>query len=110
MMAGWDPTLYVNGPGHHSFVLLNGDINTSPPAGPRFPLMFHAVPKGTPYTWGNRFWYTGTFAWWGNITYSRANVPGAEHQHRLEPQVLRVGPVSSARTATYPGRPALRIR
>lgn len=77
MMAGWDPTLHVNGPGHHTFVLLNGDINTSPPAGPRFPLMYHAVPKGTPYTWGNRFWYTGTFAWWGNITYSRANVPGA---------------------------------
>jgi GH43 family beta-xylosidase len=77
MMPGWDPTLYVNGPGHHTFVLLNGDINTSPPAGPRFPSMFHAVPKGTPYTWGNRFWYTGTFAWWGNTTYSRANVPGA---------------------------------
>ncbi|MEU8234324.1 glycoside hydrolase family 43 protein [Actinoplanes sp. NPDC048967] len=76
MMAGWDPTLSVNGPGHHSFVLLNGDIATSPPAGPRFPLMFHAVPKGTPYTWGNRFWYTGTFAWWGNTVYSRANVPG----------------------------------
>ncbi|MET9442323.1 glycoside hydrolase family 43 protein [Streptomyces sp. NPDC006610] len=77
MMQGWDPTLYVNGPGHHTFVLLNGDINTSPPAGPRFPLMFHAVPKGTPYSWANRHWYTGTFAWWGNTTYSRANVPGA---------------------------------
>jgi GH43 family beta-xylosidase len=76
MMPGWDPTLQVNGPGHHSFVLLGGDINTSPPAGPRFPLMFHAVAKGTPYTWGNRFWYTGTFCWWGNTTYSRANVPG----------------------------------
>ncbi|WP_433375664.1 glycoside hydrolase family 43 protein [Actinoplanes sp. CA-142083] len=77
MMAGWDPTLYVNGPGSHSFVLLNGDIATSPPAGPRFPLMFHAVPKGTPYSWSNRYWYTGTFCWWGNVTYSRANVPGA---------------------------------
>jgi GH43 family beta-xylosidase len=77
MMPGWDPTLFVNGPGHHSFVLLNGDINTSPPAGPRFPLMYHAVAKGTPYTWGNRFWYTGTFAWWGNTTYSRSSVPGA---------------------------------
>ena len=77
MMAGWDPTLHVDGPGHHTFVLLNGDIATSPPAGPRFPLMFHAVPKGTPYAWANRFWYTGTFAWWGNTTYSRANVPGA---------------------------------
>ncbi|GIM94631.1 glycoside hydrolase family 43 protein [Paractinoplanes toevensis] len=77
MMAGWDPTLNVNGPGHHSFVLLNGDIATSPPAGPRFPLMFHAVPKGTPYSWGNRYWYTGSFCWWGSTTYRRANVPGA---------------------------------
>jgi hypothetical protein len=39
--------------------------------------MFHAVPKGTAYSWSNRFWYTGTFAWWGATTYSRANVPGA---------------------------------
>ncbi len=77
MMSGWDPTLTVNGPGHHSFVLLNGDIGTSPPAGQRFPLMFHAVPKGTPYAWANRYWYTGTFQWWGNVTYGRANVPGA---------------------------------
>jgi GH43 family beta-xylosidase len=77
MMAGWDPTLTVNGPGHHSFVLLNGDIATSPPAGPRFPLMFHAVAKGTPYSWDNRYWYTGTFTWWGGTTYTRANVPGA---------------------------------
>ncbi|MEU7906561.1 glycoside hydrolase family 43 protein [Actinoplanes sp. NPDC049118] len=77
MMAGWDPTLYVNGPGHHSFVLLNGDINTSPPAGARFPLMYHAVAKGTPYTWANRYWYTGMFLWWANTTYRRANVPGA---------------------------------
>jgi hypothetical protein len=77
MMAGWDPTLHVNGPGHHTFVLLDGDINTSPPAGPTFPLMFHAVPKGTPYEWGNRYWYTGSFTWWGNTTYRRANVPGS---------------------------------
>ncbi|MEA5364119.1 glycoside hydrolase family 43 protein [Amycolatopsis sp., V23-08] len=77
MMAGWDPTLYVDGPGSHSFVLLNGDIATSPPAGPRFPLAFHAVPKGTPYSWGNRYWYSGTFCWWGSTTYRRANVPGA---------------------------------
>jgi GH43 family beta-xylosidase len=77
MMSGWDPTLYVNGPGHHSFVLLDGDIATSPPAGTKFPLMFHAVPKGTSYSWGNRSWYTGSFCWWGNITYSRAHVPGA---------------------------------
>lgn len=77
MMSGWDATLYVNGPGHNTFVLLNGDINTSPPSGSKFPLMFHAVPKGTEYSWGNRFWYTGTFMWWRSITYQRANVPGA---------------------------------
>ncbi|MFE5792793.1 glycoside hydrolase family 43 protein [Streptomyces sp. NPDC056503] len=76
MMAGWDPTLYVDGPGHHTFVLLDGDIATSPPAGPRFPLMFHAVRKGTPYAWENRYWHTGTFCWWGGTTYRRANVPG----------------------------------
>ena len=28
MMAGWEPTRYVNGPGHHTLVLLNGDITT----------------------------------------------------------------------------------
>lgn len=77
MMAGWDPTLTVNGPGHHTFVLLNGDINTSPPAGAHFPSMFHAVAKGTTYSWANRTWYTGSFLWWGNTTYRRANVPGA---------------------------------
>ncbi|WKX15927.2 hydrolase [Streptomyces sp. NL15-2K] len=77
MMDGWDPTLYANGPGSHSFVLVDGDIDTSPPAGPKFPLMFHAVRKGTPYSWGNRMWHTGTFTWWGDTTYSRANVPGA---------------------------------
>lgn len=55
--------LYVNGSGHQSFVLLNGDIDTSPPVGPNFPLMFHAIPKRTPYAWENRYWYTGTFAW-----------------------------------------------
>ncbi|KAK7753335.1 hypothetical protein SLS62_004625 [Diatrype stigma] len=76
MMAGWDATLYADGPGHHTFVLLNGDINTSPPAGPNFPLMYHAVPKGTEYSWGERIWYTGSFCWWGDIAYTRQNVPG----------------------------------
>lgn len=71
MMSGWDPTLNVNGPGHHSFVLLNGDVSTSPPSGSRFPLMFHAVPKSLNYTWGNRSWYSGTFMWWGNTAYTR---------------------------------------
>ncbi|WP_239153080.1 family 43 glycosylhydrolase [Virgisporangium aurantiacum] len=76
MMPGWDATLYVDGPGHNSFVLLDGDINTSPPAGPKFPLYFHAVPKGTQYDWNNRLWFHGTFCWWGDTNYHRDNVPG----------------------------------
>ncbi|GAA1302572.1 glycoside hydrolase family 43 protein [Saccharothrix xinjiangensis] len=77
MMTGWDPTLHVNGPGHHTFALPDGDVAASPPAGPRAPVVYHAVAKGTPYHWDNRYWYTGTFVWWGNTTYRRANVPGA---------------------------------
>ncbi|WSG36935.1 family 43 glycosylhydrolase [Dactylosporangium sp. NBC_01737] len=77
MMSGWDPTLQVDGPGHHTFVLERGDIAASPPSGRRFPTMFHAVAKGTPYAWSNRYWYTGTAVWWSNTTYRRANVPGA---------------------------------
>ena len=42
-----------------------------------FPLMYHAVPKGTPYSWENRMWFSGAFRWWGNATYTRQNVPGA---------------------------------
>lgn len=77
MMQGWDPTLYVDGPGHNTFVLERGDIATSPPSGNRFPTMYHAVAKGTSYAWSNRYWYTGTAVWWSNTTYRRANVPGA---------------------------------
>ena len=39
--------------------------------------MFHGVPKGVNYAWTNRLWYRGSFCWWGTITYSRQNVPGA---------------------------------
>jgi len=73
MMSGWDPTLNVNGPGHHSFVLLNGDINTSPPAGSAFPLVYHAVPKSMSYSWANRHWFSGSFMWWGTSKYTRAD-------------------------------------
>ncbi|NOK15543.1 glycoside hydrolase family 43 protein [Corallococcus carmarthensis] len=76
MMSGWDPTLSAKGVGHHTFVLLNGDINTSPPAGPRFPLAYHGVPNGdfpNPF-WSGRYWYSGSFQWWGNITYTRGSL------------------------------------
>jgi GH43 family beta-xylosidase len=71
MMSGWNATLYAKGVGHHSFVLLNGDIDTSPPAGPTFPSAYHGVPNSMDMSWSNRFWYAGTFAWWGNTTYCR---------------------------------------
>lgn len=76
LMAGRPPTRSVKGPGHHTFALCDGDIAASPPAGPRFPMMYHAVPTGTPYDWNNRYWYTGAFAWRGDTTYRRTGVPG----------------------------------
>jgi hypothetical protein len=69
-MAGWDETVFSNGTGSHSYVLENGDISTSPPAGQVFPLMYTAVPKDTPYSWANRQWFVGSFEWWGNATYN----------------------------------------
>lgn len=72
MMADWASTAYVNGPGSHSFVLLDGDIATSPLAGKPVPLMYHAVPKGTPYSWSARRWYNGSFEWYNaNSLYTR---------------------------------------
>ncbi|MBM7116380.1 glycoside hydrolase family 43 protein [Archangium primigenium] len=75
LMSGWDPTLYAKGVGHHSFVLVDGDPNTSPPAGPTFPLAYHGVAKNEYPSdfWGARYWYSGTFQWWGNITYTRGS-------------------------------------
>lgn len=77
MMSGWDATLYINGPGHHTFQLIKGDINQSPDGGNRIPFVFHGVEKGIQYSWGSRSWFTGSFVWWGSVTYNRANVPGA---------------------------------
>jgi GH43 family beta-xylosidase len=77
MMSGWHPTTTVDGPGQNTFVLDHGDVAKSPPSGNRFPTMYHAVAKGTPYSWSARYWYTGTAVWWGGTTYRRANVPGA---------------------------------
>ncbi|GEM46223.1 glycoside hydrolase family 43 protein [Deinococcus cellulosilyticus] len=75
MMSGWNTTLYAKGVGHHSFVLLDGDVNTSPPAGPTFPMMYHGVPmnQNPSNFWAARYWYAGSFAWWGNTTYTRGS-------------------------------------
>ncbi|KAK0750529.1 putative alpha-N-arabinofuranosidase 2 [Schizothecium vesticola] len=76
MMNGWDATLYIDGPGHHTFALTDGDVNKSPGGANHIPFVFHAVEKGKPYSWENRAWFTGSFVWWSKTTYSRTNVPG----------------------------------
>jgi len=76
LMSGWDATLQIDGPGHHTFALVNGDVNKSPGGVNHIPFVFHGVEKGTEYNWGNRAWFTGSFVWWSKTTYSRKNVPG----------------------------------
>ncbi|KAI1861559.1 hypothetical protein JX265_009526 [Neoarthrinium moseri] len=75
MMAGWDATLFINGPGHHTFALSNSDINQSPRGVKHVPFVFHGVEKGTVYNWANRAWFTGSFVWWSGTNYHQANVP-----------------------------------
>lgn len=75
-MDGWDATLYVDGPGHHTFALTDGETQNSPGGSSKIGFMYHAVPKGTDYSWSAREWFAGTFVWWSLTTYSRANVPG----------------------------------
>jgi GH43 family beta-xylosidase len=76
MMTGWDETLYINGPGHHTFALTDGDIENSPEGTTAVPFVFHGVIKGTTYSWGARAWYKGSWMWWASIAYTRSNVPG----------------------------------
>lgn len=77
MMKGWDATKEVDGPGHHSFDLTDGDVQKSPKGSDRVPFVYHAVPKGTEYKWGNRNWYAGSFVWWSKTKYHRGgNSPG----------------------------------
>lgn len=76
MMKGWDATLEIDGPGHHTFSLPNGQPENSPGGTNRIPFVFHGVIKGTPYNWANRDWFAGSYVWWSKTTYSRKNVPG----------------------------------
>ena len=78
MMKGWDATLSIDGPGHHTFCLPDGNTGKSPGGSNKIPFVFHGVEKGTPYSWANRDWFTGSWVWWSKTTYHRANVPGAK--------------------------------
>lgn len=77
MMKGWDATVQIDGPGHHTFALTDGNTGKSPGGSSKIPFVFHGVPKGTKYSWGARQWFTGSFVWWSKTTYSRGNSPGA---------------------------------
>lgn len=79
MMTGWDATLYIDGPGHHTFMLTNGDLSQSPGGVAHIPFVFHGVQKGTDYSWANRAWFSGTYVWWSDATYHRSGVPGDEN-------------------------------
>jgi GH43 family beta-xylosidase len=76
LMSGWNTTQWIDGPGHHTFALPHGNVNESPGGVNHIPFVFHGVPKGTPYSWGARQWFTGSFVWLSKTTYSRQNVPG----------------------------------
>ena len=78
MMNGWDATLVIDGPGHHTFALDDGDVEKSPGGTNRIPFVFHGVPKGTSYSWGNRNWYTGSFVWWSDVEYRRGGEQASE--------------------------------
>ncbi|KAF2012910.1 glycoside hydrolase family 43 protein [Aaosphaeria arxii CBS 175.79] len=75
MMSGWTPTVQIDGPGHNTWVMPNGEISSSPKGTNRIPFVFHGVPKGTEYKWANRKWFTGSFVWWAGTNYHR----GGEH-------------------------------
>ncbi|KAI7777649.1 hypothetical protein LA080_003210 [Diaporthe eres] len=76
MMQGWDATLFIDGPGHHTFALDDGEVSQSPGGTNRIPFVFHGVEKGTPYSWEARSWFTGSYVWWSNTAYTRGDVPG----------------------------------
>lgn len=77
MMAGWEPTSEIQGPGHHTFALPARVLDGKSLPDTDYEFMYHGVPVGTPYEWENRKWYAGTFRWAGGVEYTRENVPGA---------------------------------
>lgn len=67
----------ISDAGHHTFALPYGDVNEGPGGTSRYVFVYHGVEKGKPYSWEARSWFTGSFAFWGETTYTRQNVPGA---------------------------------
>lgn len=82
MMKGWDTTLHINGPGHHSFGLPNGRVVDSPSDSNRHGFLFHGVPKGTKYGWSERRVYTGQYVWWPHTTYHRGGSTPKPHDDK----------------------------
>lgn len=62
LMPGWDGTVYVKGPGHHTFALPDGNTLESPDIALHIPFVFHGVDsKEKQYKWELRALYTGGF-------------------------------------------------
>ncbi|KAI0127373.1 hypothetical protein BJ170DRAFT_733043 [Xylariales sp. AK1849] len=77
-LVGWDATLSINGSGHLTFALPNGDTNKSPAGVDHIPFEFHGVKKSkdNKYDWGLWAWFTGSCVWWSKTTYHRIHVSG----------------------------------
>lgn len=82
LMQGWDATLWIDGPGHHTFALPDGNIYEAPDGVDHYPFVFHGVSKeevaNGGYSWGKRSLYTGTYVWWSDTTYSRKGCFGCD--------------------------------
>lgn len=76
LMPGWDRTVHVKGPGHHTFALPDGNALGSPDMALYIPFVFHGVDvQEKQYKWELRALYTGGFVWWANTTYFREACP-----------------------------------
>lgn len=99
MMSGWDPTQQVNGPGHHSFVLLDGDINTSPCGRSAVPADVPRGPEGNAVLLGQPVLVHRHLLLVGRYDVQPRQRTRSQLRHRLEPQVLRVRAPRAVRAA-----------
>jgi GH43 family beta-xylosidase len=63
----------AKGVGHHSFVLSDGNPETSEEAGATTPFLYHGVPADMEPSnfWAARMWFIGTYQWIPDVTYVR---------------------------------------
>ncbi|HZP85656.1 MAG TPA: glycoside hydrolase family 43 protein [Burkholderiales bacterium] len=71
LMDGVQPVAHASSVGHHSFALVEGNIDSKRSPTGEWSFFYHAVPQGMPVRWDNRYWYAGSFAWWEGAMYCR---------------------------------------